>query len=51
MSGFPLGDHGAIDGHAMRATSSSFGRTTSEPRSMLWIATLNMAESRVRSST
>jgi hypothetical protein len=51
MSGFPLADHGAIDGHAMRATSSTFRRTTSQPRSLLWVARLNMAESRVRSST
>jgi hypothetical protein len=41
MSGFPRAEHGAIDGHAMRATSSLFRRTTSQPRSFL--ARLDMA--------
>ena len=51
MSGFPLAEHGTIDGHAMRATSSTFRRTPSQPRSFLWMTRLNMAESRVRSCT
>jgi hypothetical protein len=48
---FSFAEHGAIAGHATRATSSTFGRTPSQRRSFLWMARLDMAESRVRSCT
>ena len=51
MSGFSLPDGGAIDDHAMRGHIFNLQTDYMQPRSLLSMARLNMAKSRVRFST